>query len=68
MVPGRDDVGAQVEDLFGDGGRNSKPAGGVLAIDDDQVDSVGFDDVRRCSWTMWRPAEPKISPTKRIFT
>jgi hypothetical protein len=47
VVSGRDDVGAQIEDLFGDGGRNSEPAGGVLAIDDDQVDSVGFDDVRK---------------------
>ena len=46
VVAGGDDVGAEVEELFGDGGRDAEAAGGVFAVDDEEVDGVGFEDVR----------------------
>jgi len=45
VVAGGDDVGAHVEDLFGEGGRDAEASGGVFAIDDKEVDGVGFEDV-----------------------
>ena len=45
VVAGGDDVGAEVEELFGDGGRDAEAAGGVFAVDDEEVDGVGFEDV-----------------------
>ena len=40
MVAGGQHVRAQVEDLLGDLRRHAKAAGGVLGIDDDQIDGV----------------------------
>jgi hypothetical protein len=40
-------MSAHIEDLFGDGRRDSETSGSVLAVDNNQVDSVGFDDVRK---------------------
>ena len=37
---------AEVEELFGEGGCDAEAAGGVFAVDDKQVDGVGFEDVR----------------------
>ncbi len=45
VVAGGDDVGSHVEDLFGEGGRDAEASGGVFAIDDEEVDGVGFEDV-----------------------
>ena len=42
VVAGGDDVGAEVEELFGDGGREAEAAGGVFAVDDEEIDGVGF--------------------------
>jgi hypothetical protein len=38
-------VGSEVEEFFGDGGGDAETAGGVLAVDDEEVDGVGFHDV-----------------------
>jgi hypothetical protein len=38
-------VGAEVEYFFGKGGRDAEAASGVLAVDDEEVDGVGFEDV-----------------------
>jgi DNA-binding IscR family transcriptional regulator len=45
VVAGGDDVGSEVEEFFGDGGGDAETAGGVLAVDDEEVDGVGFHDV-----------------------
>ena len=45
VVAGGDDVGAEVEELVGDGGRDAEAASGVLTVDDEEVDGVGFEDV-----------------------
>lgn len=47
VVAGRDDVGAHVEDLFGDGRGDAKASGSVLAVDDEEVDGVCLKDVRK---------------------
>ena len=46
VIAGGDDVGAEVEELFGDGGGEAEAAGGVFAVDDKEIDGVGFKDVR----------------------
>jgi hypothetical protein len=38
MIAGSKDVGAEVEEIFGNGRRQSEAAGGVLRIHDHQVD------------------------------
>ena len=45
VVAGGDDVGAEVEELFGEGGGDAEAAGGVLAVNDEKIDGVRFDDV-----------------------
>ena len=45
VVAGGDDMGTEVEEFFGDGGRDAEAAGGVFAVDDEEVDFVGFDEV-----------------------
>ena len=45
VVAGGDDVRAEVEELFGDGGRDAEASGGVFAVDDEEIDGVGFEDV-----------------------
>jgi len=35
-------VGAEVEEVFGDGGGEAEASGGVFAVDDQEVDVVGF--------------------------
>ena len=45
VVAGGDDVGSEIEELFGDGGGDAEASGGVLAVDDEEVDGVGFHDV-----------------------
>ncbi len=47
MVAGGDDVGAHVEDFFGDGGCEAEASGGVFAVDDKEFNGVGFEDVRQ---------------------
>ena len=42
VVAGGDDVRAEVEELFCDGGREAEAAGGVFAVDDEEIDGVGF--------------------------
>ncbi len=42
MVAGGEDVGAQVEQFFGDLGSHAEAAGGVLGIDDGELDVVGL--------------------------
>ena len=45
VVAGGDDMGAEVEELFGKGWGDAEAAGGVLAVDDEEVDGVRFEDV-----------------------
>ena len=45
VVAGGDDVSAEVEELFCDGGRDAEAAGGVFAVDDEEIYGVGFEDV-----------------------
>lgn len=45
VVAGGDDVGAEVEELVGDGGCEAEAAGCVFAIDDEEIDGIGFEDV-----------------------
>lgn len=45
VISGSDDMRAEVEELLGDGGGNAEASGGVLAVDDKQINGVGFDDV-----------------------
>ena len=45
MVTGGDYVGSEIEELFGDGGGDAEAAGGVFAVDDEEIDGVGFQDV-----------------------
>jgi hypothetical protein len=45
VVAGGDDVRAEVEELFGDGWGEAEAAGGVLAVDDEEVDGVGLEEV-----------------------
>ena len=45
VVAGGDDVRSHVEDFFGERGGDAEAAGGVFAVDDEEVDGVGFDDV-----------------------
>ena len=33
------------EEFFGEGGRDAEAAGGVFAVDDEEIDGVGFEDV-----------------------
>jgi hypothetical protein len=46
VIAGSDDVGAEVEEFFGDRGRETEASGGVFAVDDEEVDGVGFENVR----------------------
>ena len=45
VIAGGDDVGAEVEELVGDGGGEAEASGGVFSVDDEEVDGVGFKDV-----------------------
>jgi hypothetical protein len=45
VIAGGNDVGAEVEELFCDGGRDAEAAGRVFAVDDEEIDGVGFKDV-----------------------
>ena len=47
VVAGGDDVGAEVEEVFGEWRRDAEAAGGVFAVDDGEVDLVAFAHVRR---------------------
>jgi hypothetical protein len=38
-------VRTEVEEFFGDAGRDAEAACGILAVDDEQIDVVGLDDV-----------------------
>ena len=42
VIAGGDDVGAEIEELFGDGGGEAEASGGVFAVDDEEVNVVGF--------------------------
>jgi hypothetical protein len=45
VVAGGDDVGSEVEEFFGDGGGDAEAAGGVFAVDDEEIYGVGVEDV-----------------------
>ena len=45
MVAGGDYVGAEVEELFCNGGGDTEASGSVFSVDDEEVDFVGFEDV-----------------------
>jgi hypothetical protein len=47
VVTGGDYVGSEIEELFGDGGSDAEAAGGVFAVDDEEIDGVGVEDVRQ---------------------
>jgi hypothetical protein len=42
VVAGGDDVGAEVEELFCDRRGEAEASGGVFAVDDEEIDVVGF--------------------------
>jgi hypothetical protein len=46
VVAGGDDVRAEIEELVCDGGREAEAAGRVFAVDDEEIDGIGFKDVR----------------------
>jgi hypothetical protein len=46
VVAGGDDVGAEIEELFGDGGGEAEASGSVFAVDDEEINVVGFKYVR----------------------
>jgi hypothetical protein len=45
VVAGGNDVGPEVEEFFGDGGGDTEAPGSVFAVDDEEIDGVGFEDV-----------------------
>ncbi len=45
VIAGGDDVRAEVEELFSDGGCEAEAAGGVFAVDDEEIDGVGLKQV-----------------------
>jgi hypothetical protein len=45
MVASGDDIGSHVEDLLGQRRCNAETSGGVLAIDNQKIDGVGFKNV-----------------------
>jgi hypothetical protein len=46
VIAGGDNVSAEVEELVGDGRGEAEAAGGVFSVDDEEIDGVGFKDVR----------------------
>jgi hypothetical protein len=46
VIAGGDDVSTEIEELFCDGRGDAKAASGVFSVDDEEVDGVGFKDVR----------------------
>jgi hypothetical protein len=67
VVAGGDDVGAQVEEIFGEVWGDAEAASGVFAVDDGEIDLVALAYVGEVFADDLRPALPKTSPTKRIF-
>jgi len=55
---------AHVEDLLCNRGRYAEAAGGVLAVDDEEIDLVGLHHMGQMFADDVRPAEPKMSPTR----
>ena len=45
MVAGGDDVGAEIEEFFCDGGSDAEAASSVFAVDDKEIDGIGLEDV-----------------------
>ena len=45
VIASGDDVSAEIEELFRDGGGDAEAASGVFSVDDEEVDGVGFEDV-----------------------
>jgi hypothetical protein len=45
MVASGDDMRAEIEEFFGNGGRDAEAARSIFAIDDDEIDLTLFDDV-----------------------
>ena len=45
VVAGGDYMSAEVEDLFRNGRGDAEAAGGVFAVDDEEINCVGFEDV-----------------------
>jgi hypothetical protein len=46
VIAGGDDVCAEIKELFGDGGCEAEASSGVFAVDDEEIDGVGFDEMR----------------------
>jgi hypothetical protein len=38
-------MSTKVEEFFGDGGREAEAAGGIFAVDDEEIDGVGLEQV-----------------------
>ena len=70
LIPGvvaeRDRIGAGVEEFLIDRLGDAEAAGGVLAIDDDEIERQSRIMPGRYSEMAVRPARPTTSPTKRI--
>jgi hypothetical protein len=64
MVPGRDDVRAQVKQVLRNRGRYAEPARGVFPVDDKQVDLVGLHHVVKMFANDASSCRPKYVPNK----
>ena len=68
MVAERDGIGAGVDQVLIDRLGDAEAAGGVLAVDDDEIElPVAISPGRRSSTTA-RPLRPKMSPMNRMRT
>ena len=46
VIAGGDDMGSEVEEFVGDRGREAEAAGGIFAVDNEEINGVGFKNVR----------------------
>ena len=68
MVAERDGVGAGADEVLIDRLGDAESAGGVLGVDDDEIELPVADRPGRRSSTMARPLRPTMSPMNRIRT
>jgi hypothetical protein len=45
MVTGGDYVSTEIEELFGDCGREAEAAGGIFTVDDEEIDGMSLEQV-----------------------
>jgi hypothetical protein len=67
VIAGGQNVGAEVEELFGDGRCEPEAAGGILRIHDHEVDLAFLDDMRQVLPHHPSPRTPENVPDKEQF-